>query len=79
MEGHQDTQGLEHLLCEVVDDGRLRDNKYELKQKSFRLDKRKLFHNEDTSSESGCPEMWYTLHPWMFSRADRIKPSRSPV
>lgn len=59
MEGHQDGQGLEHVLCEVVDGGRLRDNGHKLRQKRFRLDKKKLFHDEDSRAvkvavQRGC-------------------------
>jgi len=50
VEGHQDGQGLEHLLCEVVDGGRQRVNRHKLKQRRFRLDKMKLFHNEDSQA-----------------------------
>lgn len=42
-----------------MDGGRLMDNRHKLKEERFRLDKRKLFHNEDSQAmkaavQGGC-------------------------
>lgn len=55
-------KGWRPLLCEVVDGGRLRDNGHKLKQKRFRLDKRKLFHDDNSWAVKVAAQRLYTVH-----------------